>query len=81
MNTKKKGQRVELLVQNELKRQGAIILYKSHTCKMGPFWKGHDFANLFDIVAVEYGSWLFVGCASTMSHFISPSQRTSEIGT
>lgn len=69
MNTKKRGQRVELVCANELKAKGATILFRTHTCKMGDFWRGHDLAGLFDIVAYRFGSWDFIACSSTMSHY------------
>ena len=69
LNRKKKGQAVELKCANELKAKGYTILFRAHTCRQGPFFRGHDLAGCIDVVAAHGSSWLMVACASTMSHY------------
>jgi hypothetical protein len=60
LNTKKKGQRKELFAQKVLESEGWTVGFKSHTIKLGPIFKGYDFFDLFDVVAVREKEWKLV---------------------
>lgn len=53
INTKKKGQRKELLCSKELEASGWRVVFRGVTVKQGPIFKGHDFADCIDVVAVK----------------------------
>jgi hypothetical protein len=67
-NTKKLGQKKELLCANELKKRGWFIAFRSTTVKRGPFWVGLDFGDCVDVVALTRRTehcasvWKFVSC-------------------
>jgi len=60
VNTHKKGQSKELLCQKELEANGWNVVFRSYTIKMGPIFKGIDFADLFDVVAIKDFTWRFI---------------------
>lgn len=60
INTKKKGQRKELLAQKDLEKDGWRVIFKSMTVKLGPMFKGIDVADLFDLIAIKGTLWKFV---------------------
>jgi hypothetical protein len=64
MNTKKIGARRELLVLNKLKKEGFVDVFRTHTIKIGKFYKGLDFADLFDLVVVKDHLWKFISVKS-----------------
>jgi hypothetical protein len=64
MNTKKIGARRELLVLNNLKKEGFICVFRTHTIKIGKFYKGLDFADLFDLVVMKDHQWRFISVKS-----------------
>jgi len=62
-STKLKGQNKELMCANDLKSCGYKILFKSCTVRRGPCWVGLDFADLFDVVAVnDVRLWRLISC-------------------
>lgn len=50
VNRKKKGDRKELRCANELKVEGYKIVFRGMTVKIGPMFKGLDFADCIDVV-------------------------------
>lgn len=62
VNTHKKGQKKELLCQKQLEAEGWITLFRSYTIKMGPIFRGIDFAQLFDVIACHEKErrWKFI---------------------
>ncbi|VVB58116.1 Uncharacterised protein [Candidatus Anstonella stagnisolia] len=63
MNTKQKGQKKELIAKHEMEAQGWTCIFRTFTIKMGKFFKGIDFADIFDLVFVaEGGHWYFMSC-------------------
>jgi len=69
MNNRNKGQKVEIIAENELKAKGYNILYKRHICEVSPFLKEHNFAGLFDLVAALGSNWKMIAYAPTMGHY------------
>ncbi len=59
-STKKKGQAKELLCKKELEKEGWNVVFRSYTIKMGPIYKGIDFASIFDVIAIKGMEWKFV---------------------
>jgi len=52
-STRKKGIRVEIRCQKQLESEGYTVFFRSHTIKCGPIFRGYDFADLFDVIAVR----------------------------
>jgi hypothetical protein len=52
-SAKVKGQKKELLCANELKKENWVVVFRSMTVKQGPMYFGHDFADIFDVVAIK----------------------------
>lgn len=70
INTRRKGQRVESIAADELRRRGEEIAFKTHSVKIGKFWKAVSFGSAgCDIVSVFNKTWTYLWCGSTMSHF------------
>lgn len=60
VNTKQKGQRKELMVEEEMHAEGRTVVFRSFTIKRGPIYIGVDFADLFDVVAVRGRNYSFI---------------------
>jgi len=71
-SSKVKGQKKELLAQKILESEGWTVFFRSHTVKFGPFFKGLDFADLFDLVASRIvdgmPEWIFLSVKHLGSH-------------
>ena len=74
LNTKKKGQRKELLAQKELEKEGWRVIFRSYTIKMGPIWRGIDMADLYDLVAISDRAWRFI----SIKHYSSAQTKYPE---
>lgn len=79
LNTKKKGQRKELLAQKELENEGWRVIFKSMTVKLGPMFVGIDIGDLFDIIAIKNSFWRFVSVKHYSSAQTKYPQHQSEI--
>lgn len=62
VNTHKKGQRKELLCSKELELEGFKTVFRSYTIRMGPIFRGIDFADSFDVIGIneKTRTWKFV---------------------
>ena len=76
MNRARKGKTKELAAKHELEEKGWRIIFKSYTLKLGPIFKGIDFADLFDIVAIKDYEWLFLSVSHLNAH---PRSHLTEI--
>ena len=72
INTKKKGQKKELLCAHALEAEGYFIAFRAFTVKRGPFFVGVDFADTFDVVGIRpingqtydfLPHWRFISCS------------------
>ena len=53
VSNSKKGQKKETLCANALKAEGWRIEFKAQTVRQGPFYIGHDFGDIGDVVATK----------------------------
>ena len=71
VNTKKKGQRKELLAQKLLEKEGWRVIFRSMTVKLGPIFRGIDVADLFDLIALKGTEWKFI----SVKHYSSAQSK------